>query len=175
MTIQQIATIEIPVTDIPRSVSLYEQILEMIVLHQSEEAAMLTFTHGEGPSFYLVKTKQEKRIYFMNSFTGVRHSMIDLFVKDLKNFHQYLSEHEVTVSDIQILADPDLGGFSFEDVDGNVFASPILSPIKQKKKPACDRFLFFVIFSSSLYVLLFQIKTGIIDTIYCQHSSILVN
>ncbi|MFB4386913.1 VOC family protein [Bacillus sp. BR_10] len=96
MTIQQITTIEIPVTNIPRAVSWYEQILEMIVLHQSEEAAMLTFTHGEGPSFYLVKTKHEKRIYFMNSFTGVRHSMIDLFVKDLKNFHQYLSEHHQT-------------------------------------------------------------------------------
>ncbi|MGD7062535.1 VOC family protein [Bacillus altitudinis] len=134
LTIQQIATIEIPVTDIPRAVSWYEQILEMIVLHQSEEAAMLTFTHGEGPSFYLVKTKHEKRIYFMNSFTGVRHSMVDLFVKDLKIFHQYLSEHEVTVSDIQILADPDLGGFSFEDVDGNVFGVTNIKPHQTKKE-----------------------------------------
>jgi catechol 2,3-dioxygenase-like lactoylglutathione lyase family enzyme len=59
LTIQQIATIEIPVTDIPRAVSWYEQILEMIVLHQSEEAAMLTFTHGEGP--YFISSKQNTR------------------------------------------------------------------------------------------------------------------
>ncbi|MGX9290083.1 VOC family protein [Bacillus sp. A015] len=90
MYIQQIATIEIPVTNIRRAISWYEKLLDMTVIHHSEEAAMLTFTHGKGPSFYLVKTESEKRIYFMNSFTGVRHSMIDLFVKDLKKFHQYL-------------------------------------------------------------------------------------
>ncbi|GAB1304218.1 VOC family protein [Bacillus altitudinis] len=65
MTIQQIATIEIPVTDIPRAVSWYEQILEMIVLHQSEEAAMLTFTHGEGPFFLSRqnKTRETNLLY----------------------------------------------------------------------------------------------------------------
>ncbi|WMT30676.1 VOC family protein [Bacillus aerius] len=150
MTIQQIATIDIPVTDIPRAVSWYEQILEMIVLHQSEEAAMLTFTHGEEPSFYLVKIKHEKRIYFMNSFTGVRHSMIGLFVKDLKNFHQNLSEHEVTIPDIQILADPDLVSLASKMLMAMSLASPILSPIKQKKKPACDRFLFCYFFIIAL-------------------------
>ncbi|MCY7712349.1 MULTISPECIES: hypothetical protein [Bacillus] len=60
--------------------------------------------------------------------------MIDLFVKDLKNFHQYLSEHEVTVSNIQILADTDLGGFSFEDVDGNVFGVTNIKPHQTKKE-----------------------------------------
>ena len=57
----------------------------MIVLHQSEEAAMLTFTHGEDLLLSRQnKTRETNLLYEL--FTGVRHSMIDLFVKDLKTF-----------------------------------------------------------------------------------------
>ncbi|MGE6629423.1 VOC family protein [Bacillus sp. NPDC077027] len=123
MQIQSVATIEIPVKDIARASSWYQKHLGMNVMHQSDEDAMLNFQTDTAPSFYLVKTEDDKRLHFLNTSKGIRHGVIDVYVEDLKGFHQFLAEHGVQTTDIHILAAPDMGGFGFEDIDGNALGA----------------------------------------------------
>lgn len=58
---------------------------------------------------------------FLNTNTGVTHSVLDFYTADLKGFYEYLKDQDVELGTYN--ADPDdpnsLGGFGFKDPDGN--------------------------------------------------------
>ncbi|HEU5138700.1 MAG TPA: VOC family protein [Bacillales bacterium] len=119
--ISKIATVEIPVSDLDRSVKWYTEKLNLHLDFKGDQNAMLLFNKKGTPSIFLVETHEESRLSFLNSNTGVTHSVIDFYTEDLKGFYEYLKGQDVEVGSYN--ADPDdpngFGGFGFKDPDGN--------------------------------------------------------
>ena len=118
--IKGIATVEIPVSSLDRSVVWYEEVLSMIAVYRDERTAMLRFRgHGPGvPTVYLVETEERRPLYFVNSYTGITHSIIDLLAPNLQTFRHFLQEKGVEVGKMNT-NEQGLGGFGFYDPDGN--------------------------------------------------------
>ena len=119
--ITKIATVEIPVSDLERSIQWYTEVLKLKLNYKGEKAAMLLFNTKGSPTIFLVETNEKRRLSFLNTNTGVTHSVIDFYTPDLKGFYEYLKERSVEVGPYN--ADPDdpksSGGFGFKDFDGN--------------------------------------------------------
>ncbi|MCU9612595.1 sigma-70 family RNA polymerase sigma factor [Caldibacillus lycopersici] len=124
--VPRIATIEIPVTNLPKSIAWYSKLLGLKAVYQDENSCML---HLQGssrigvPTIYLVKTEDERRLLFKNTFTGIIHSVIDFYIDDLERFHHYLQQEGVKVTNLNYFPGTKQGGFGFEDPDGNLLSA----------------------------------------------------
>ncbi|HET7656966.1 MAG TPA: VOC family protein [Bacillales bacterium] len=123
--ISKIATIEIPVSQLERSIKWYTEILDLNIHHHGEKNAMLGFKWPGSATLYLVETYEQERLSFLNTNTGVTHSVIDFYTSDLKGLYNYLKEQNVEVGTLNVNpADPTKpGGFGFKDPDGNLLSA----------------------------------------------------
>jgi RNA polymerase sigma factor (sigma-70 family) len=124
--VPRIATIEIPVSDVNKSVIWYNKILGIQAVHQDEKAAMMQLQGGSRigvPTIYLVQTDEKVHLTFKNSNTGVLHSVIDFYIQDLERFHLFLKQEGVKVTDLNFFPGSNFGGFGFEDPDGNLLSA----------------------------------------------------
>lgn len=119
----RIATVEIPVSNLKKSVEWYTQVFGLSVWVELNNAALL---HVQGknatsaPGIYLVETESPERLSFKNSYTGVEHSVIDFYVPDLERFHVYCCDQKLQVSEINLIQGMGKqGGFGIKDPDGN--------------------------------------------------------
>ena len=119
--ITKVATVEIPVSNLERSVKWYTDVLKLELHFKGEKEAMLLFQTKGAATIYLVETKDEHRLAFLNSNTGITHSVIDFYTSDLKGFYEYLQKQHVEVGSYNVNPeDPNgFGGFGFRDPDGN--------------------------------------------------------
>ncbi|WP_414693766.1 sigma factor-like helix-turn-helix DNA-binding protein [Paenibacillus sp.] len=121
--VPRVATIEIPVSNLKRSIEWYAQTFGLTVLVELAHAAMLQVQGGQAagaPGIYLVETDSRERLSFRNSHTGITHSVIDFFVPDLERFHTFVSERQIEATSINLI--PGMGkqgGFGMKDPDGN--------------------------------------------------------
>jgi RNA polymerase sigma-70 factor (ECF subfamily) len=125
--VPRIATIEIPVSNLKRSIEWYCRNLGTRVVHETTTDAML---HLQGsnkigvPTLFLCETDDvSNKLGFLNTNTNIRHSVIDFYVPDLVRFHKFLSDQGVNVGKLNYNIGEGLGGFGFSDPDGNVFSA----------------------------------------------------
>lgn len=124
-----IATLEISVSDLKRSLDWYLAIFDLKVHYQDRVTAMLTFESKGVPTIYLVETEDIHNLSFKNTNTENVHSIIDFFTPSLTDFHSWLKEQNVSVGPLNIDAQHGFGGFSFKDPDGNLLgATNVLHP-----------------------------------------------
>lgn len=127
--ITHVATIEIPVTKLERSLQFYVDVLGVEVHFKGEKNAMLTFKSKGIPTLFLVETEERDRLAFRNTNTDVLHSIIDFYTPALKELYEYLKEKKVEVGTLNVNETNGLGGFGFKDPDGNwLSACNILHP-----------------------------------------------
>jgi RNA polymerase sigma factor (sigma-70 family) len=132
--VPRIATIEIPVTNIQQSVDWYYKMLGLKAVHQDEQAAMMHLQGGSRigvPTIYLVQTDEKTRLAFKNSNTGVIHSVIDFYIQDLERFHSFLKHEGVKVTTLNLFPNSNMGGFGFEDPDGNLLSATNVTHLGQ--------------------------------------------
>lgn len=138
--VPRIATIEIPVSDLKRSVEWYCSILGMKVIGRFEDTwkeAMLQFSEQLSgvPLLYLVQTNSPERLRFHNSNYGYTQSVIDFYTEDLSAFHRFLKSNGTTTNrDIVDLQPGEVSGFGFFDPDGNSFGATNLVATGQEQK-----------------------------------------
>lgn len=118
--ISHIATIEIPVTNLKKSIAFYLDILNVEIDFEGEKAAMLIFKKKGVPSIYLVEVEGGASLSFQNTNTNVTHSIIDFYTPSLKECYNWLKKKNIDVGTLHINPDNDFGGFSFKDPDGNL-------------------------------------------------------
>lgn len=116
--ITQIATIEIPISNLESSIEFYVDILGVKVIYQGEQDAMLSFQSIGVPTIYLVETEETYTLSFENTNNGIIHSIIDFYTPSLKEFYDFLKMKNVEVGPLNI-NENGLGGFGFKDIDGN--------------------------------------------------------
>lgn len=124
--VPRISTIEIPVSNIKEAIDWYSKVLGVKAVYQDEHTAMLHLQGGTRigvPTLYLVQTEDTYRLGFKNSHTGVIHSIIDFFIDDLEKFHAFLQQEGVKVTDLNFFPGTKMGGFGFEDPDGNLLSA----------------------------------------------------
>ncbi|WP_088007720.1 sigma-70 family RNA polymerase sigma factor [Indiicoccus explosivorum] len=124
--VPRIATIEIPVSDVKQSVEWYSQVLGLKAVYQDDHSAMLHLQGGSRigvPTLYLVETEAPTRLRFVNSHTGITHSVVDFYIGDLEKFHGFLKSQGVKVTDLNLFPGSPHGGFGFEDPDGNALSA----------------------------------------------------
>lgn len=114
----RVAGVEIPVADLKKAIAWYAETFGMKVLGEPEkdwEAAMLYLDGGERlgvRNFYLVKTEDDQRLAFVNTHTGVTHSVIDFYSANVKSILADLHVRGVRMN----------GASGFFDPDGNSLA-----------------------------------------------------
>ncbi|WP_347551897.1 VOC family protein [Pseudalkalibacillus hwajinpoensis] len=130
MHISKIATIEIPVTNLQRSVYWYTETLQLSLIHHDESSgtAMLSLSSKGEPTLYLVEVEEHTPLSFYNEKTKVTHSVIDFYTRNLHDYHAYLSEQGVEVGSLPIEAGKQ-GGFGFQDPDGNWLSVCNINPV----------------------------------------------
>ncbi len=121
--ISRISSVEIPVSNLKASVDWYTSVLGLAITYQDDRTAMLTFDAIGVPGVYLVQTGSESRLKFHNSNNGITHSVVDFYTGDLPGFHQFLTEQGVHVGELNMHAEYEVGGFGFEDPDGNLLSA----------------------------------------------------
>lgn len=118
----QLATIELPVTDLARAVSWYEKVLGCALSWSDESHALLRFRPGV--DLLLVRTDDPTRLSFRSSATGVHHGVVDFRTSDLEALHASLSAAGAQVDPLGPPAnDWAPRGFAFFDPDGNRFGA----------------------------------------------------
>lgn len=127
--IKHIATIEIPVTNLERSIQFYVDIIGVEVHFKGEKNAMLTFNSKGAPTLFLVETEDDQRVAFRNTNNDVLHSVIDFYTPSLKKLYGELKKKNVEVGTFNVNESNGYGGFGFKDPDGNwLSACNILHP-----------------------------------------------
>jgi catechol 2,3-dioxygenase-like lactoylglutathione lyase family enzyme len=127
--ISHIATVEIPVSDLEKSIDFYIDILGAEVHFQDENNAMLTLKSKGVPTIYLVKTEEIDGLSFRNTTNDVIHSVIDFYTASLIELYEWLKQKNVEVGPLNIKEPNGFGGFGFKDPDGNwLSACNILHP-----------------------------------------------
>ena len=121
--VTHIATIEIPVTNLKRSIDFYVKVLGVSVTFQGETQAMLSFGSKGVPTLFLVQTENLQQLSFMNTSNSVEHSVIDFYTENLVEFRQWLADQKVEVGSLNINEENGLGGFGFKDPDGNLLSA----------------------------------------------------
>lgn len=125
--ISHIATVEIPVTDLQKSINFYTEMVGLTVESSGDHHAMLSFNLKSAPTLFLVETEDNQRLSFKNTSNNVEHSVIDFYTADLRSFYTWLQEQNVAVTTLNVHGENELGGFGFKDPDGNMLgASNIL-------------------------------------------------
>lgn len=121
--ISHVGTIEIPVTNLERSISFYQEVLGVAIHFQGDKNAILTFNKEGAPTIFLVETESLERTSFLNTNSDIVHSMIDFYTPDLKGFYQWLKEKYIEVGTLNLHPDNGFGGFGFRDPDGNLLSA----------------------------------------------------
>jgi catechol 2,3-dioxygenase-like lactoylglutathione lyase family enzyme len=121
--ISHVATIEIPVTNLDKSIEFYMDILGVELEFKGEKNAMLTFKKKGVPTFFLVQTKETQATSFTNSNNGIIHSLIDFYTPNLKEFYHWLQEKNIHVGTLNVHPENGFGGFGFKDPDGNLLGA----------------------------------------------------
>ncbi|MGG0656949.1 VOC family protein [Rummeliibacillus pycnus] len=120
--ITHIATIEIPVTNLNKSIEFYIDILGVKVVFRGNKQAMLSFSTKGVPTIFLVETKEQTGLSFINTNNDIEHSVIDFYTPNLKEFYNWLIDKEVTVGTLNV-NNESFGGFGFKDPDGNLLSA----------------------------------------------------
>lgn len=118
--IPHIATLEIPVTNLQKSLEWYIDIFELKIHFKGEKNAMLIFGSKGVPSIFLVETEEQQCLSFKNTNNEIIHSVIDFYTPSLSDFHAWLKEKNVDVGPLNIDPTHGFGGFGFQDPDGNL-------------------------------------------------------
>jgi catechol 2,3-dioxygenase-like lactoylglutathione lyase family enzyme len=127
--VSHIATIEIPVSDLERSIAFYREIFGVSVHFHGEKAAMLTFEAKGVPTIFLVETGSEGKLSFHNTYTGIDHTVVDFYTESLEEFRDWLKGKNVEVGPLNVHPENGMGGFGFKDPDGNnLSACNVLHP-----------------------------------------------
>jgi catechol-2,3-dioxygenase len=121
--ISHVATLEIPVKSLERSIPFYKEVVGVEVEFKGEKNAMLTFRKKGVPTIFMVETEEKERISFKNSNTEVEHSIIDFYTADLEGFYNWLKEKNIEVGPLNINPEHGFGGFGFKDPDGNLLSA----------------------------------------------------
>ncbi|SEN96898.1 Catechol 2,3-dioxygenase [Mesobacillus persicus] len=121
--ISHVATLEIPVGNLEKSIEFYIDVLGVELEFKGEKNAMLTFKKKGVPTFYLVETEETQRTSFKNTNNDIVHSIIDFYTPELKEFYQWLKEKNIEVGPLNIQPENGYGGFGFKDPDGNLLAA----------------------------------------------------
>jgi catechol 2,3-dioxygenase-like lactoylglutathione lyase family enzyme len=121
--ISHIATVEIPVTNLNKSIDFYIDILGVKVEFKEDKQAMITFSKQGVPTLFLVETEESKSLSFRNTNNGIVHSVIDFYTPRLKEFYNWLVEKQVEVGTLNVHNETGLGGFGFRDPDGNLIGA----------------------------------------------------
>ena len=114
-----LSTIEVPVTDVDAACAWYENMLSAHTTWRGENAAMLRMRTCH-VQIFLVHSDGSDRLQFRSRQGGVIHSVIDFYCPDLPGMHAWLHEHGVSTTPLSV-HDNGLGGFGFDDPDGNRF------------------------------------------------------
>lgn len=127
--IPHIATLEIPVSNVQKSIDWYVDIFNLNVHFKDDNSAMLSFESKGVPTIYLVQTDEMQPLSFKNSNNQIIHAIIDFYSEQLSEFYHWLKDKNVEVSTLNIDPSNGFGGFSFKDPDGNPLgATNILHP-----------------------------------------------
>lgn len=118
--IPHIATLEIPVTNLQKSLEWYIDIFELKIHFKGEKNAMLIFESKGVPSIFLVETEEQQGLSFKNTNNEIVHSVIDFYTPSLSDFHAWLKDKNVEVGSLNIDPNHGFGGFGFKDPDGNL-------------------------------------------------------
>jgi catechol 2,3-dioxygenase-like lactoylglutathione lyase family enzyme len=118
--ISHVATIEIPVSNMEKSIEFYVNILGVELEFKGEKNAMLTFKSKGVPTIYLVQTEETQATSFTNTDNEVIHSLIDFYTPKLEEFYHWLVGKNIHVGTLNINPENGFGGFGFKDPDGNL-------------------------------------------------------
>lgn len=121
--ISHVATLEIPVGNLEKSIEFYVDVLGVALEFKGEKNALLTYKKKGVPTFYLVETEETQRTSFKNTNNDIVHSIIDFYTPELKEFYQWLKEKNIEVGPLNIHSENGYGGFGFKDPDGNLLAA----------------------------------------------------
>lgn len=128
--ITHIATVEIPVSSLERSIEFYTRVLGVKVFFKGEKNAMLSFQSKGVPTLYLVETADVQSLSFSNSNNGIIHSVIDFYTPSLADFYEWLKKENVEVGTFNV-NENGIGGFGFKDPDGNLLSACNVSHLGQ--------------------------------------------
>ncbi|KUP06308.1 hypothetical protein Q75_09215 [Bacillus coahuilensis p1.1.43] len=120
--ISHIATIEIPVTVLERSIRFYTEMIGGEVEFKGEKNSMITFKKTGVPTIFLVQTEEKGNLSFVNSNNGVEHSIIDFYTPKLEEYYHWLIDQKVKVGSLNIHHENNFGGFGFYDPDGHLLS-----------------------------------------------------
>lgn len=120
--VSHIATIEVPVRNLEKSIAFYTEILGVEICFKGNKNAMLSFKKQGVPTIYLVETDDMQELSFKNTNTKIEHSLIDFYTPLLTNFYDWLKEKGIKVGPLNI-NDSGFGGFGFKDPDENVLSA----------------------------------------------------
>lgn len=121
--ISHIATVEIPVSNLEKSIEFYNDILGVKIESKEDKFAMLTFGSKGIPTLFLVVTEDNKQLSFRNTNNGIIHSIIDFYTPNLSEFYDWLIEKNVEVGTLNVNKESGFGGFGFQDPDGNALGA----------------------------------------------------
>ncbi|TVY09176.1 VOC family protein [Paenibacillus cremeus] len=96
--IPRISAIEIPVSNIERSIHWYVKMFGLEVQYQGSKDAMLTFNEVGVPGIFLCQTEDSQRLQFVNTSNGITHSVIDFYTSNLEAYRDFLIEQRGQVS-----------------------------------------------------------------------------
>ncbi|MBY0122037.1 VOC family protein [Bacillus sp. S/N-304-OC-R1] len=128
--ITHIATVEIPISSLERSIEFYTRVLGVKVSFKGEKNAMLSFQSKGVPTLYLVETADVQSLSFSNSNNGIIHSVIDFYTPSLVEFYEWLKKEHVEVGTFNV-NENGIGGFGFKDPDGNLLSACNVSHLGQ--------------------------------------------
>ncbi len=115
--VTRISSIEVPVSNLERSIDWYIKIIGLEVQHKDSQSAMLTLNAKGVPTIFLVETESIEKLQFKNTRTNINHSVIDFYTSDLEGYYNFLIEQGVEVGKLNMHSG--FGGFGFRDPDGN--------------------------------------------------------
>jgi predicted lactoylglutathione lyase len=121
--ISHVATVEIPVTNLKKSIEFYIDILGVETDFKGKTSSMLTFQKKGVPTIFLVETEEFEGLSFRNTNNEIVHSVIDFYTPSLKDFYNWLKEKKVEVGTLNVNNENGLGGFGFKDPDGNLLGA----------------------------------------------------
>jgi len=111
--LKKLAVIEVPVSNLQKSIDWYTTILGMNVTWRGETEATVELTTPGSPQVFLVETDEGTSLSFKNS-------VIDFYTDDLKGFHKFLTDRKIQATRDDV---GERGGFGFKDPDGNFLSA----------------------------------------------------
>ncbi len=119
--IKKITNVEIPVSDLKKSLEWYTEMLGLEVQHYDNDSAILSFKLSGSANIFLVKTDKPSKLVFQNTNWGIaENSVIDFYADDLRACYEWMKEQGAKVSELNVHEDG-LSGFGVTDPDGHVF------------------------------------------------------